>query len=222
MPTILVIEDDSAIRTAITDLLDGMGYDVLSESNGKDGLKSALERNYHLLLLDLVLPEMSGFQILEELKKNKPGQAVIILSARGEEEDRIKGLRMGADDYCVKPFSVKELLARVDAVLRRTHERKGSTQQLGKFTLDESSLALTSEETSISLGEKEYALLSYLQQNHERKITKEELLLNIWNVRPELTGSRTVEMHIANLRKKLPAPLQITTTRGVGYQLLHQ
>jgi len=221
MPTILVVEDDASIRTAVTDLLDGLGYDVLSAATGKLGLEMALERNYHLLLLDLILPDLSGFEILAELKKKKPGQAVIILSARGQEEDRIKGLRLGADDYCVKPFSVKELLARIDAVLRRTHERKGlsETTQLGEFSLNASEHSLTAGAETITLGEKEFSLFSYLQQNMERKVSKEELLQNIWNVKPELTGSRTVEMHIANLRKKLPPQMSISTTRGVGYQL---
>ena len=221
MPTILVVEDDDSIRTAVTDLLEGLGYEVLSAAAGASGLQMALERNYHLLLLDLILPDLSGFDILTELKKKKPGQAVIILSARGQEEDRIKGLRLGADDYCVKPFSVKELLARIDAVLRRTHERKGlaETAKLGGFSLNASDHSLCSEAETISLGEKEFSLLNYFQQNMERKVSKEELLQNIWNVKPELTGSRTVEMHIANLRKKLPPQISISTTRGVGYKL---
>lgn len=221
MLTILVIEDDPSIRTAVTDLLSGMGYNVLSAGNGKEGLKLALERTYHLLLLDLVLPDLSGFDILRALKEQKSGQAVIILSARGEEDDRIKGLRLGADDYCVKPFSVKELLARIDAVLRRTHERKSLSRStsIGGYTLDAANLQLHSAEKMIQLGEKEFALLTYFQQNQDRRVTKEELLQNLWHVRPEMTGSRTVEMHIANLRKKLPSSLSISTTRGLGYQL---
>jgi len=221
MPTILVIEDDPAIRTAVTDLLSGMGHEVLSASEGHEGLQLALERNYHLLLLDLILPQISGFKILKELKRQKPGQAVIILSARGQEDDRIKGLQLGADDYCVKPFSVKELLARIDAVLRRTHERKGLAESAtwGNYTLDRANLTLRSEQDVIQFGEKEMSILLYLKQNLDRKVSKEELLLHIWNVKVELTGSRTVEMHLANLRKKLPEGISISTTRGIGYQL---
>ncbi len=221
MPTILVVEDDDAIRTAMVDLLEGMGYEVLSASDGESGLTMALQRTYHLLLLDLVLPGRSGFDILRELRQQKPGQAVIILSARGQEEDRIKGLQLGADDYCVKPFSVKELLARIDAVLRRTHERRGLADrtEIAGYTLDSLTNTLQRDVTTIELGEREFTLLTYLYQNRARAIAKDELLQNVWNVRPELTGSRTVEMHIANLRKKLPAELTITTTRGVGYQL---
>ena len=219
MPTILIIEDDQSIRSAMEDLLIGMGYEVLSAADGDEGLKLALERSYHLLLLDLVLPGKTGFEILAELKQKKPGQAVIILSAMGQETDRIKGLRLGADDYCVKPFSVKELLARVDAVLRRTHERQGTSITLANYRLQESDLSLSNEKESITLGEKEFALLNYLAQNKNRYNSKNELLLNIWNVKNTLTDSRTVEMHIANLRKKLPAGIEILTKRGIGYQL---
>jgi len=219
MPTILIIEDDNSIRSAMEDLLSGMGYEILSAANGDEGLKLALERKYHLLLLDLILPGKSGFEILEELKRKKPGQAVIILSAMGQETDRIKGLKLGADDYCVKPFSVKELLARVDAVLRRTHERQGTNTSLGSYKLNDSELTLKNDHESIALGEKEFTLLTYLFQNQDRYNSKDELLMNIWNVRTTLTDSRTVEMHIANLRKKLPSQIQIITKRGMGYQL---
>ncbi len=122
-PTILVIEDDSAVRTGIVDTLEYGGYRTLEAADGHEGMKMALQSNYRLLLLDIVMPGPSGFEILAALKKARPGQAVIMLSARGEEQDRVKGLVGGADDYVVKPFSMKELLARVDAVLRRSHER---------------------------------------------------------------------------------------------------
>ena len=119
-PVILVVEDDSAVRQGIVDALSFAGYQVLSEADGISGRETALKARYNLLLLDLVMPGCSGFDVLEAIKKERPGQPVIILSARGEENDRVKGLKMGADDYVVKPFSVRELLARVDAVLRRS------------------------------------------------------------------------------------------------------
>ena len=127
-PTILVVEDDAAVRQGIVDALTYAGYAVLSESDGEAGRVTALRANYRLLLLDLVLPGCSGFDILEALKAERAGQPVIILSARGEENDRVRGLKMGADDYVVKPFSVRELLARVDAVLRRSTERPSAVQ----------------------------------------------------------------------------------------------
>ncbi|MEO8616679.1 MAG: response regulator transcription factor, partial [Luteolibacter sp.] len=127
--TILVIEDDPAIRRGLVDVLEYAGYRTLEAADGHTGMELALKSNYRLLLLDLVMPGPSGFEILQALKKKRPGQAVIILSARGEENDRVRGLTTGADDYVVKPFSMKELLARVDAVLRRTCERSAPADQ---------------------------------------------------------------------------------------------
>src|SRR6187399_1178979 len=129
-PTILVIEDDSAIRRGVIDALSFSGYEVLWAADGTSGLQKALEATYQLLLLDLVLPNGSGFDILEALRKSRPGQPVIVLSAKGEENDRVRGLRLGADDYVVKPFSVRELLARVEAVLRRAPERPSDLPRL--------------------------------------------------------------------------------------------
>ena len=122
--TILVIEDDPAVRRGVVDALEFAGYRTLEAGDGESGLDLALRGSYRLLLLDLVLPGRNGFSILEELKKRRAGQPVIILSARGEENDRVRGLELGADDYVMKPFSVRELLARVEAVLRRTCERE--------------------------------------------------------------------------------------------------
>ncbi len=223
MPTILIAEDDTSIRTAMVDLLSGMGYDIIEASNGKDAMDFALNRQYSLLLLDVIMPYYSGLDVLKALRKGRPGQAVIILSAKGEENDRIAGLHLGADDYMVKPFSVKELLARINAVLRRSHERisiedtfsiSGAVIDLGKgqITLD------SGGENPIS--EKEIELLRYLYQNNHRFVSKDELLQEIWHVNPLLTASRTVEMHMANLRKKLPETESIISIRGKGYQII--
>jgi len=124
---VLVIEDDAAIRRGLADALAFAGYDTLEAANGDDGLRMAVRTGYDLLLLDLVLPGKSGFEILAEVRTTRPTMPVIILTARGEEADRVKGLRLGADDYVVKPFSVKELLARIEAVLRRTRAEVANT-----------------------------------------------------------------------------------------------
>ena len=138
--TILVIEDDPAVRRGIVDVLEYAGYRTLEAPDGHIGMDLALKANFRLLLLDLVMPGPSGFDILEALKKKRPGQAVIILSARGEENDRVRGLVSGADDYVVKPFSMKELLARVDAVLRRTCERTApADSRSSRYDADSSS-----------------------------------------------------------------------------------
>jgi DNA-binding response OmpR family regulator len=125
MRQVLTIEDDSAIRRGIVDALKFAGFSVLESSDGAEGLEMAIRCDYDLLLLDLVLPKRGGLEILREVRGARPSLPIIVLSARGEEQDRVSGLRLGADDYVVKPFSVKELLARVEAVLRRTPERPG-------------------------------------------------------------------------------------------------
>src|SRR6266540_1623339 len=127
---VLVVEDDSAIRRGILDALQFAGYETLEAGNGKDGMAQALRATFDLLLLDLILPGHSGFEILKAAREARPTLPVIILTARGEEADRVQGLRLGADDYVVKPFSVRELLARVEAVLRRSPERPSKVNKI--------------------------------------------------------------------------------------------
>lgn len=222
-PTILVIEDDAAIRSGIIDILHYAGYQTLEAADGHQGMTAALESNYNLLLLDVIMPGPSGFEILAALKKSRPGQAVIMLTAKGEENDRVHGLTHGADDYMVKPFSMKELLARVDAVLRRSCERVQTSQTLqlthAVVDLTNNKVSFHSGESS-KLSEKETQLLQYLVQSNSRIVSKAELLQNIWGVNQQLTETRTVDVHIKNLRQKLRDSEQqlITTLRGKGYQ----
>lgn len=225
-PVILVIEDDSAIRRGVTDALSFSGYEVLWAADAASGQRKALEATYHLLLLDLVLPNGSGFEILEALRKQRPGQPVIVLSAKGEENDRVRGLRLGADDYVVKPFSVRELLARVEAVLRRAPERE-AVQAHWTFEGGEVDFAKhevrRQDGTRDDLSEREIDLLRYLAANAGRAVAREELLRHVWRLDPKAVETRTVDMHIANLRAKLgdagSAPRVLTTVRGKGYML---
>jgi DNA-binding response OmpR family regulator len=222
-PTILVIEDDPAVRTGIVDTLEYGGYSTLEAADGHKGMELALRANYRLLLLDIVMPGPSGFDILAALKKARPGQAVIMLSARGEEQDRVKGLVGGADDYVVKPFSMKELLARVDAVLRRTHERSSLTasRTIDGITIDLSNNRISFPCGSTSdLSEKESALLRYLLEASGRTISRNEILRQVWNLNPERIETRTIDMHMAHLRSKLGPSLasRIITERGKGYR----
>ncbi len=224
-PTILVAEDDSAVRQGVVDALTFSGYHVMAATNGKQAMNYALCTQYNLLLLDLIMPHHSGFEVLEALKRNRPGQPVIILSARGEEADRIKGLKMGADDYIVKPFSVRELLARVDAVLRRTTER---APQIKKFKFKNGIACFSRREilyehdnSTEELSDKETALLQYLVSNSGRAISREEILRQVWNLNPKGLSTRTIDMHIANLRNKLHDSDQsiLLTVRGKGYMI---
>jgi DNA-binding response OmpR family regulator len=225
-PTILVIEDDSAIRRGVTDALSFSGYEVLCAADAASGLRKALEATYQLLLLDLVLPNGSGFDILEALRARRPGQPVIVLSAKGEENDRVRGLRLGADDYVVKPFSVRELLARVEAVLRRAPEREAVN---GRWTFTGGVVDFARHEVRRSdgareeLSEREIELLRYLASNAGRAVAREELLRHVWRLDPRSVETRTIDMHIANLRAKLgdasTPPKVLVTIRGKGYML---
>lgn len=227
MKTLLVIEDDHAIRRGVCDALRFAGYEVLEAAEGSAGMAQALRATFDLLLLDLVLPNYSGFEILEALKQQRPGTPVIILSARGEEADRVKGLKLGADDYVVKPFSVRELLARVEAVLRRSPERPAPVAQLKlqDSVVDFARLEIRFEDGQrAELSEREVELLHYFAAHRGRAISREELLRRVWRIEPQNhSESRTIDMHIANLRAKLrddaSAPRLLLTVRGKGYML---
>ncbi len=221
-PTILVVEDDSAVRQGVVDALTYAGYAVLSEGDGEVGRATALRANYQLLLLDLVLPGCSGFDVLEALKSERPGQPVIILSARGEESDRVRGLKMGADDYVVKPFSVRELLARVDAVLRRSTERPAAVQthDVTGGRVDFSRREIRFEDGDREeLSEREAELLRYLVAQSGRAVPRDELLRQVWGLDPKNIETRTVDMHVAHLRQKLRSPDAVLTVRGKGYMI---
>lgn len=221
---VLVVEDDSAIRQGIVDALKFAGFDVIQARNGNEGLAEALRANFDLLLLDLVLPGVGGFDILKATREARPTLPVIILTARGEEADRVEGLRMGADDYVVKPFSVRELLARVEAVLRRSPERPNNVSKVrfdgGTIDLARCEIRYGDGERS-ELSEREVELLRYLASNSGRVISRDELLLRVWRLNPKRLETRTIDMHIANLREKLRdnsgPPKVLLTVRGKGY-----
>jgi len=227
-PTILVAEDDPAVRQGVVDALSFSGYQVMAAQDGRQAMNYALSTTYHLLLLDLVMPHHSGFEVLEALKRNRPGQPVIILSARGEEADRVKGLKMGADDYIVKPFSVRELLARVDAVLRRTTERAPQIEEFdfgrGKASFSRREIRYAEDNTKEDLSDKETDLLHYLVTNSGRAIARDEILRQVWNLDPKGISTRTIDMHIAHLRSKLRDENQsiLQTVRGKGYMIAAQ
>lgn len=221
-PVILVVEDDAAVRQGIVDTLTFAGYEVLAEADGISGRETALRARYELLLLDLVMPGCSGFDVLEALRKERPGQPVIILSARGEENDRVTGLKMGADDYVVKPFSVRELLARVDAVLRRTTERPAAVEEF-RFNgalVDFARREVRFEDGSREeLSEREADLLRYLVAQSGRAVPRDELLRQVWRIDPKNIATRTVDMHVAHLRQKLRNDDALVTVRGKGYMI---
>lgn len=222
--TVLAVEDDSAIRQGIVDALQFHGYRTLEAKTGPSGLQMATQADCDIVLLDLVLPGCDGLQVLEEVRRVRPALPVIILTARGEEADRVQGLRLGADDYVVKPFGVKELLARIEAVLRRSPERPAGTRlfEIPAGTVDLARCEVRfSDGQRAELSERERDLFRHLAENPGRAVSREEILARVWRIEPSGVETRTIDMHVARLREKLrdtgPAPALILTVRGKGY-----
>ena len=217
---ILVIEDDEAIREGVVDALDFSGYEPLQEATYPAGLATALRATYDLLLLDLTLPRGDGLDLLAEVRLARPTLPVILVTARGREEDRVKGLDLGADDYVVKPFSVKELLARVAAVLRRSAERPIDVAEV-RFAggvADLAGRALRRDDGSTAeLSELEAAVLRYLALNPQRVVSRDELLERVWRLPSNQVRTRTIDMLVMRLREKL-GDAAILTVRGKGYR----
>ena len=224
--TVLTVEDDAPIRRGVVDALTYAGYTVLESGHGDEGCQMALRRQLDLLLLDMVLPGKTGLEILREVRNVRPTLPVIILSARGEENDRVSGLRLGADDYVVKPFSVNELLARVDAVLRRSPGRPTDVDELelphGRVDFARCEIHFEGGERA-ELSEREQHLLRYLAQHAGRAVSRQELLENVWQIDARGVSTRTVDMLVARLREKLrddpEQPQVLVTVRGRGYML---
>jgi two-component system, OmpR family, alkaline phosphatase synthesis response regulator PhoP len=224
--TVLVIEDDLAIRRGLRDALRHEGFGVLEAGDAVEGQRLALTAEAGLVLLDLVLPGGSGLGVLERIRDARPGLPVIVITARGDEEDRVRGLHLGADDYVVKPFGVRELLARVESVLRRSPERTDGAASLplpaGEVDLLRLEVRFV-DGTATPLTPLEADLLRYLAANVHRATSREELLQRIWKLNPRHIQTRSVDMAVARLRKKLrddeePARL-LLTVRGKGYKL---
>jgi two-component system alkaline phosphatase synthesis response regulator PhoP len=226
---ILVIEDDAAIRQGLVDALQFEGYRTLEAHRGDAGLDMARSVDCDLVLLDLILPGGDGLEILEEVRAVRPTLPVIILTARGAEEQRVKGLRLGADDYVVKPFSIIELLARIQAVLRRSPERPTDLKTIafpgGEIDLARCEVCHDDGGRS-DLAEREMELLRYLACNAGRAISREEILQRVWRLDPENVTTRTIDVHIGHLREKLrdngSKPATILTVRGKGYMFARQ
>lgn len=224
---ILVIEDDAPIRRGIVDALTFAGYDPIEAATGTEGLSAAVKVDCDLVLLDLVLPGPDGFEILQKVRAVRPTLPVIILTARGDEDTRVRGLKLGADDYVVKPFSVRELLARVEAVLRRSPARPADVESLaipdGVVDWNRREVRFDNGDRA-ELSDRELELLRYLAANPGRALSRNELLAGVWRINPvAIVETRTVDMHITKLREKLrddPAsPRVVLTVRGKGYMI---
>ena len=221
---VLVVEDDPAIRRGVVAALAFAGYEVLEAGDGPRGLALAETAAVDLVLLDVVLPGTDGLEILRRVRESRPTRPVILLTARAAEDDRVGGLAAGADDYVVKPFSVRELLARVEAVLRRSPERPRPVEviECDGLVVDLARREIRhADGARVELSEKEAELAAYLAAHAGRAISREELLRRVWRLDPRGVTTRTIDMHVMRLREKLrddtAAPRRVLTVRGQGY-----
>ncbi len=222
MPRILIVDDEPEMVRGLDDNLRFEGYDTLSATNGQDGLALALREGPDLILLDIMMPKMSGWDVLRVLRQKGVDVPVILLTARGEEVDRVLGLELGADDYVTKPFSLRELLARVRAVLRRPGPRqKVETVAFGEIRLHLRGRQAFRAGKEIRLTRKEFDLLRYLVEHRGEILTRERLLDEVWGYE-RFPTTRTVDTHVLRLRQKFEPdperPVYILTVHGQGYK----
>jgi len=224
MARILIVEDEREMAAGLKDNFEFDGHEVSIAEDGEIGLDLALSEKPDLIILDVMLPKKSGFDVCREIRAQKMTTPIIMLTARGQEIDKILGLELGADDYMTKPFSVRELLARVKAVLRRSEQGgKGDTgtQKIGKITVDFERYDASDENGTVELSHKEFEILKYFTAHRGETISRDKLLDDVWGYEAFPT-SRTVDNHILKLRKKIeddPAqPRHILTVHGIGYK----
>ena len=223
MPKVLIVEDDDSMAVALRDGFSYEGYDVKLARDGAAGLKAASEGNHDLVILDVMLPKLSGLDICKRVRRSGSRVPIIMLTARGQEIDKVLGLKIGADDYVTKPFSFLELMARVSAVLRRC---SGVSEQVGHYefgdvSMDFDKLEATKGEKPLDLTPREFKLLRFMIDHRGEILPRERLLDAVWGYE-NVPFTRTVDMHIAKLRKKIedrPSdPTHIVTVHRVGYK----
>jgi DNA-binding response OmpR family regulator len=219
---ILIVEDDKALRDGVTDLLRGAGYDVEAEGDGAQGLRRAIEESFDLIVLDLALPSLDGIEVCQRLRLARPALPILMLTARGSEEDKVRGLKVGADDYVTKPFGARELLARVEALARRATAapRDPEILEADGCRIDLGRAQAQRDDGVVALTAREVGILRWLYRHRSRAVPRTELLTHVWGASDEIE-TRTVDMTIANLRQKIEsdasAPRIVVTVKGVGY-----
>ncbi|MCP4450217.1 MAG: response regulator transcription factor [Planctomycetes bacterium] len=222
--TILLVEDEPAISVGLTDFLAFHGFDVQLAEDGPCAQTLVKEGRFDLILLDLMLPGISGEDLCTQWRREGLQTPIIMLTAKGQEEDRISGLNIGADDYVTKPFSLEELLARIHAMLRRTDPARsvGARFVFGNLNVDAEALTVFRGQEAISVSDREFRIIQHFAANPGRVMTREELYEQVWEDRMSDLGTRTVDMHIAKLRHKIELdsadPTLIKTVRGSGYR----
>ena len=224
---ILVVEDEPAIRAGLEDVFVYHGYEVDAVADGAEGCTRALSGRYDLVLLDVMLPSMDGFAICDRIRERDREQPIIMLTARTADDDIVHGLKLGADDYVAKPFSVQQLVLRVEAVLRRSRigvERARTLDLGGDVSIDVENLSGRRGDEALAFTRREMDLLQYLAAHADRAVSRDELLNKVWgHARDADLETRTVDIHVAKLRRKIerdPAsPCVLVTVRGAGYRL---
>lgn len=225
---LLIVEDETPIRTGLVDVFVYHGYEVESAVDGREGLAKAERGHFDLIVLDVMLPHVDGFALCQRIRARDPGQPIIMLTAKTAEEDIVRGLALGADDYVAKPFSVAALVLRVQAVLRRARPAADeiATLKLGPdVEIDVRNLAGRRGSETLAFTRREMEVLLYLHAHAERPVPREELLHKVWGYARDLDiETRTVDIHVAKLRRKIEAepaePRHLVTVRGAGYRLL--
>ena len=226
MSKILVVEDEPDMRTGLKDNLEFEGYEVDFAEDGETGLKNILEGDYDLVLLDVMLPRMSGFDVCKTVRKKGNNVPIILLTAKGEEIDKVLGLELGADDYVTKPFGLRELLARIKAVLRRGEEKEKSQNSfvnIGRIEVNFFTYNALENNLAVQMSHKEFEILHFLWNNKNSTVSRDDLLNNVWGY-DESPTTRTVDNFILKLRQKIEKdpdhPKIILTVHGIGYKMI--
>jgi DNA-binding response OmpR family regulator len=227
MAKILVVDDEQNMRTGLKDNLEFEGYDVEIANDGEQGLKKILENSYNLIILDVMMPKKSGFDVCKEVRKTGITTPIILLTAKGEEIDKVVGLEIGADDYVTKPFSLRELLARVKAILRRGENlvmnEAAREVKIGKLEVNFNGYKATSKNKDVQMSHKEFEILHYLWKHRNSTVSRDDLLTEIWGY-DENPATRTVDNFMLKLRQKVETdpnhPKIILTVHGIGYKLV--
>ncbi|MGR8948004.1 MAG: response regulator transcription factor [Gammaproteobacteria bacterium] len=226
--SILIVEDETAIRDGLIDVLVFHGYQVESTGDGVVGLEMATSGKFDLILLDVMLPGMNGYEICDQIRQRDKDQAIMMLTAKVAEEDIINGLKLGADDYVAKPFSITELTLRIEALMRRTVSAKAMVKTLvvdPALVIDCDNLSANCDDAPISFTRRELDILQYLFAHHQRAVPRDELLSEVWGYAKDADiETRTVDIHVAKLRRKIEKepkdPRRLLTVRGAGYRLM--
>lgn len=218
---ILIIEDEIKLANAIKRALELQKYAVDVAHSGEEGLSIAMSENLDLIISDIMLPDITGLQVCEELRTNKNATPILMLTAKGQMTDKVAGLDAGADDYMVKPFSFEELFARIRALIRRASASKEPVLKIGNLTLNPLTFKVTRDKNEVQLSTKEFSILEYLMRNQGKVSSREEIVQHVWDYDANILPT-TVEVHIKHLRDKIDTATQpqlIHTVRGFGYEI---